>query len=157
MPSEATETQLPGQGLRPAASSMRADAGERASACSIHDNAGALIEGAIVLLLFALLLLGVAIVVRPLATAIAFRTILTISTWPLRMGLIRAGARRGLAAAVLFVVSLALLAMPVVLVAPTLSARLADMGQQVEETFQRLPDTPPDWIAGLPAVGSRIA
>jgi predicted PurR-regulated permease PerM len=135
---------------------MRADAGERASARRTRDDLGALVERAIVLLLFALLLLGVAVVLRPLATAIAFGTILAIATWPLRMGLVRAGLRRGLVATVLFVASLVLLAAPVVLVAPNLSAKLVDMGQHIEQTLQRLPDTPPDWVAGLPAVGSRI-
>ncbi|HYZ61282.1 MAG TPA: AI-2E family transporter [Acetobacteraceae bacterium] len=156
MPSEATETRLQGQGLQPADLRTLADTGQRASLRPIGDNAGALIERAIVLLLFALLVLGVAIVLRPLATAIAFGTILTVATWPLRMGLVRAGLRRGLVATVLLVASLALLAAPVVLVAPKLSTTLADMGQRLEQRLQNLPDTPPDWVTGIPVVGSRI-
>ena len=127
-----------------------------AAARAIRDDPAVLIERAIVLLLFALLLLGVGIVLRPLATAIAFGAILAIATWPLRTGLIRIGLRRGLVPAVLLVASLALLAAPVIIVAPNLSARLVKLGQQVEHSVQLLPDTPPAWVPGLPLIGSRI-
>lgn len=150
MSSELTDTPLQELGLPP---TIR---GEPASLRPVRDNPGVLIERAIVLLLFGLLILGVAVVLRPLATAIAFGAILAIATWPLRMGLVQAGLRRGWAATVLFVAALALLATPVIIVAPKLSAKLADTAQHLEQRLQQLPERPPEWVAGLPAVGARI-
>ena len=61
-------------------------------------NTTMLVERSVVLLLVGLLLLGVALVLRPFATAILFALILAVATWPLRLLLVRAGLSPRLAA-----------------------------------------------------------
>ena len=55
-----------------------------------------LLEHAILLLLFAGLVIGVLAVLRPFTTAILFGAILAIAAWPLRDFLLRCGLKRGL-------------------------------------------------------------
>src|SRR5215217_6455855 len=83
-----------------------------------------LLERAVMLVLFAGLLLGVLAVLRPFATAILFGTILAISAWPLRDLLLRRGLKRGLAATLLLFLALAAVALPLIAVAPGLAERL---------------------------------
>ena len=85
---------------RPAAESPRAGMDhiiEAASAITRPNTIGTrmLLERAVALLLFGLLVLGVLVVLRPLGTALVFGTILAISIWPLRALLVRAGLKRG--------------------------------------------------------------
>jgi predicted PurR-regulated permease PerM len=93
---------------------------------------------------------------HPLATAIAFGTVLAIATWPLRRILVQVGLRPGLAATALCVAALALVAMPVALLVPNLSASLGEAANRLKEGLASLPDTVPDWIARLPVLGTRI-
>ena len=65
-----------------------------------------LLEHAILLLLFAGLVIGVLAVLGPFATAILFGTILAIAAWPLREFLLRRGLKRGLDATLLLLLSL---------------------------------------------------
>jgi predicted PurR-regulated permease PerM len=116
----------------------------------------ALIERFIVMFLFGLLVFGVLVVLRPLATAIAFGAILAIATWPLRKAFIQAGLPPGLAATALFVAALALMVVPAALVAPTLSASLGQAAHHLEEGLANVPDTLPAWIARIPLLGARI-
>ena len=60
-----------------------------------------LLERAVLLLLFAGLLLGILAVLRPFTTGILFGAILAIAAWPLRDSLLRRGLRRGLVATLL--------------------------------------------------------
>ncbi|MFM2151539.1 MAG: hypothetical protein RLZZ187_3845, partial [Pseudomonadota bacterium] len=57
----------------------------------------ALIEHAFVLMLLGGLVLGVLMVLQPLATAILFGAVLAIATWPLRSALLRLGLGHGAA------------------------------------------------------------
>src|SRR3954468_19106537 len=83
-----------------------------------------LLERAVLLLLFAGLIIGVLAVLRPFATAILFGTILAIAAWPLRDLLLQCGLKRGLAATLLLLVALAVVAMPLITVAPGLGERM---------------------------------
>lgn len=115
-----------------------------------------LLERAVMLMLFAGLLLGVLAVLRPFATAILFGTILAIAAWPLRDLLIRRGLSRGFAATLLVVIALAVVALPLIAIAPGLAEHVSQGGQRVQAYVASSPPVPPS-LAGLPVVGERIA
>ena len=115
-----------------------------------------LIERAVMLLLFAGLLLGVLAVLRPFATAILFGTILAIAAWPLRDLLLRRGLNRGLTATLLLLLALAVVGLPLLAVAPGLAEHLAEGGRRVQAYIASAPQVPAG-LAGLPIVGERLA
>ena len=115
-----------------------------------------LLERAVMLLLFAGLLLGVLAVLRPFATAILFGTILAIAAWPLRDLLLRRGLKRGLAATLLLLLALAVVALPLIAVAPGLAERLVQGAYRLQAYLASAPQVPPT-LAGLPVVGERLA
>jgi predicted PurR-regulated permease PerM len=115
-----------------------------------------LLERAILLLLFAGLLLGVLAVLRPFATAIMFGTILAIAAWPLRELLLRCGLKRGLTATLLLLLALAVVAVPLMAVAPGLGERVTQGAHRLQDYFASAPQIPPR-LAGLPVVGERLA
>src|SRR5260221_7149031 len=90
-----------------------------------------LLERAFLLLLFAGLLLGILAVLRPFATGILFGAILAIAAWPLRELLLRRGLTRGLAATLLLLLALAVVALPLVAVAPGRAERLSPGADRV--------------------------
>src|SRR3954454_23003452 len=114
-----------------------------------------LLERAILLLLFAGLILGVVAVLRPFATAILFGTILAIAAWPLRDLLLRCGLKRGLAATLLLLLALAVVAVPLIAVAPGLGDRLTQGANGLRDYFAGAPQLPPR-LADLPIVGERL-
>ena len=122
-----------------------------------RDATVATIERALVLLLIALLLLGVFEVLRPFITAILFGAILSVAAWPLRDLLVRIGLPRGAAAVVLLLLSLGVLALPALILAPGLADQVAHGGERVAMVLATVPHTPPDWLASLPLVGDQIA
>src|SRR3954449_8186190 len=114
-----------------------------------------LIERAVMLLLFAGLLLGVLAVLQPFATAILFGTILAIAAWPLRDFLLRRGLTRGLTATLLLLLALAVVGLPLLAVAPGLAEHLAQGGRPVQAYLNSAPQVPPG-LASLPVVGERL-
>ena len=115
-----------------------------------------LLERAFLLLLFAVLLLGILAVLRPFITAILFGAILAIAAWPLRDFLLRRGLKRGLAATLLLLLALAVVALPLLAMAPGLGERLAQGSGRLRDYFASAPQIP-SWLAGLPVVGDRLA
>jgi len=115
-----------------------------------------LLERAFLLLLFAVLLLGILAVLRPFITAILFGAILAIAAWPLRDFLLRRGLKRGLAATLLLLLALAVVALPLLAMAPGLGERLAQGAGRLRDYFASAPQIP-SWLAGLPVVGDRLA
>src|SRR3974390_2804910 len=83
-----------------------------------------LLERAVLLLLFAGLVIGVLAVLRPFTTAILFGTILAIAAWPLRDFLLRCGLKRGLGATLLLLFALPVVVLPLMAVAPGLAERM---------------------------------
>src|SRR5499427_3679947 len=114
-----------------------------------------LLEHAILLLLFAGLVIGVLAVLRPFATAILFGTILAIAAWPLREFLLRCGLKRGLDATLLLLLALAVVVLPLMAVAPGLAERLTQGASRLQDYFASAPKVP-SGIAGLPIVGERL-
>ena len=82
--------------------------------------------------------------------------ILASAAWPLRRLLVRRGLRRGLAALVLLLVSVAIIAVPILYLAPHLTEQLGQGTQRIEAYFAAAPEQPP-WLVGLPLVGKRFA
>src|SRR6516164_1399270 len=115
-----------------------------------------LLERAFMLLLFAGLLLGILAVLRPFATAILFGAILAIAAWPLRDFLLRCGLKRGLAATLLLLLALAVVALPLMAMAPGLAERLTQGASRLQDYIASAPQLP-SWLAGLPIVGDRLA
>src|SRR3954453_5783871 len=114
------------------------------------------LERAVLLLLFAGLIIGVLAVLRPFATAILFGTILAIAAWPLRDFLLRRGLKRGLVAMLLLLLALGVVVLPLLAVAPGLAERLTSGASRLQDYFVSSPQLPPR-IAGLPVVGERLA
>src|SRR6516164_7860005 len=114
-----------------------------------------LLERAFLLLLFAVLLLGILAVLRPFITAILFGAILAIAAWPLRDFLLRRGLKRGLAATLLLLLALAVVALPLLALAPGLGERLAQGSGRLRDYFDREQQRP-SWLAGLPFAGDRL-
>ena len=115
-----------------------------------------LLEHAILLLLFAGLVIGVLAVLRPFATAILFGTILAIAAWPLREFLLRCGLKRGLDATLLLLLALAVVVLPLIAVAPGLAERLTQGANRLQDYLATTPRIP-SWLTGLPIVGERLA
>src|SRR3954469_5501312 len=101
-----------------------------------------LLERAILLLLFAGLIIGVLAVLRPFATAILFGAILAIAAWPLRDRLLRRGLRRGLAATLLLLLALGVVVLPLLAVAPGLAERLTLGASRLQDYFVNSPQLP---------------
>jgi len=128
---------------------------ERAGAAASTGTAQ-LLERAVLLLLFAGLLLGILAVLRPFGTGILFGAILAIAAWPLREALLRRGLSRGLTATLLLVVALAVVVLPLMALAPGLGERLTQGAGRLQDYFASAPQVP-SWLAGLPIVGERLA
>ena len=114
------------------------------------------LERAVLLLLFAGLVLGVLMVLLPFTTAILFGTILAIAAWPLRDFLLRCGLKRGLAATLLLLLALAVVVLPLLAVAPGLAERLTLGASRLQDYIASSPQIPPR-LSGLPIVGERLA
>ena len=114
-----------------------------------------LIERVIALSVFAALLLGVALVLKPFVTGILFGTILVIATWPAREWLHRRGLPSVVTATVLLVVALVTIVAPAVVVAPDLGERLVEGTQAVQEYFAKSPELP-GWVTKIPFASDLI-
>ena len=114
-----------------------------------------LIERMVVLLLFVGVLLGVLAVLWPFATAILFGAILATATWPVRRAMIGWGLGRGFAAALLLLLSLVVIAVPVLVMAPILADHLTRSMQGLQTYFAAAPEQPA-WLARVPFVGTRL-
>jgi predicted PurR-regulated permease PerM len=114
-----------------------------------------LIERSILVLLFVGLIIGALAIVRPFITAILFGAAVATACWPARQALVRRGIAHGTAAALLLVVSVLVIVLPVLVVAPRLSDHLGEAMQRMETYFATAPEQP-DWIKRFPLVGHRL-
>jgi predicted PurR-regulated permease PerM len=114
-----------------------------------------LIERSIVALLFIGLFIGVLAVVKPFMTAILFGAALATAAWPMRQALVRRGLGRGLTATLLLLLSLVLIVLPLLVIAPHLADQLGQGMDRVEAYFAATPEQPA-WITGLPLIGRRL-
>ena len=105
-----------------------------------------------------LLLVSSLWILTPFIGALAWATMIVVSTWPILLKVQQsAGGRRWVAVAVMTIVALATFVVP-------LLAAVSSMFDAAQRSPAVLRDLiggglgpPPDWIAGLPVVGARIA
>jgi predicted PurR-regulated permease PerM len=114
-----------------------------------------LIERSLVMLLVLGLLVGVLAILRPFTTAILFGTALAITAWPLRQALLRYGLRPGLAASLLLLLALVVVALPVLLLGPTLVEQITAGAALLKEYLATNPPRP-SWLARIPLAGERF-
>jgi predicted PurR-regulated permease PerM len=129
-----------------------ADAGRQ------RDNAArvALIERSLLVLLLIGLFVGVLAVVKPFMTAMLFGMSVATAGWPVRQALVHRGLGRGMAATLLLLASLALIALPLLIVAPNLVEQLTDGIERMQAYFAVSP-AQPEWIGGVPLVGHHLS
>lgn len=122
------------------------------------DNAGRvlLIERSFLVLLTIGLLVGVAAIIKPFTNAILFGASLATAAWPVRQALVRCGLSRGTAATILLLCSLALIGLPIIVVAPNLVGQVGEGMQRLQDYFSGSP-AQPAWLAGIPLIGQRLA
>ena len=101
------------------------------------------------------LLIGVLVIVRPFTTAILFGATLATAAWPARQALVRNGLRRGSAAALLLLLSLVLVVLPMLVVAPHLADQMVQGAERIQSYFAATPEQP-GWMKGLPLFGRRL-
>ena len=116
------------------------------------DGNSALVENAVVLLLFLGLLAGVLTVLKPFSVGLMFGGIIAITAWPLRNGLTGRGVSPGMAAALLVLGALALLLVPVLLLGPGLAGQVVHLLDVVRAWLAQSPE-PPEWLTSIPLVG----
>lgn len=150
-------TQHRGPGDRHAGAEDAAPRQDVAPADEPANATRALIEHAFLLMLFGGLVLGVLMVLQPLATAILFGAVLAIATWPLRSALLRIGLGHGAAAALMVVGAVVLAGLPLLAAAPRLASSLADASVRLEAILATFPADPPPGLHRLPLIGERLA
>jgi predicted PurR-regulated permease PerM len=114
------------------------------------------IERSVLVLLFVGLFIGVIAIVKPFTTAILFGAAVATAAWPARQALVRRGISRGLAAALLLVLSLLLIVLPLLAVAPNLGNQMVHGAERAQAYFASKPEHPV-WIQTLPLVGPELA
>lgn len=114
-----------------------------------------LLERVVIVLLFVALLAGVALVLRPFATAILFGGIIVVATWPIHEWLMAKGFSGSVVAILMTAVAVALVILPAVAVAPRIAAQLPEVANQAQKVLEAKPDLPA-WIVSMPLVGARL-
>jgi predicted PurR-regulated permease PerM len=96
---------------------------------------------------------------RNLAAAVTipipFGSAIAITAWPLRQFLVRHGMGRGLAALLLFFLSIVIVLVPTLVIAPHITDQLERAAQQFQSFFSSTPEQPA-WIADVPLIGRRL-
>lgn len=104
-----------------------------------------------------LLVIGCFFVIRPFLAALLFAAVLCLSTWPaFRWLKERVGGRASLAALTFAVGMLFAIALPVALAAHSLITHSAQAIDLARNFIDRGPFELPDWITGLPLVGTML-
>jgi predicted PurR-regulated permease PerM len=119
-----------------------------------HETA-LLLERVVVILLFIALLMGVALVLRPFATAVLFGGIIVVATWPIHQWLISKGLSGSVVAIIMTAVAVAVVIVPAVAVAPKVAAQLPEVANQAQKVLEAKPDLPA-WIVSMPIVGAKL-
>ena len=104
------------------------------------------------------LLVASVFILLPFLASILWATTLVLATWPLLLRIQRhAGNRRPVAVLVMTVTVLLVLIVPLWAAVSTVVNNIDVIGPLVQTTLTMPLPAPPDWVAGLPLVGRRIA
>src|SRR5258708_7333435 len=112
------------------------------------------IGGAAAILLGLLCLL----VLRPFISAALWAVILSFTTWPMFLRLEELlGGRRTLSALIATLLLAAVIVVPVAILGATLADNVSSLITAGPRLIQQGPPSPPDWVAGIPLIGSHVA
>ncbi len=107
--------------------------------------------------LLMLVLIGAAFwVLRPFLLSIAWAMMIVVATWPLMLKVQATLRRRALAVAVMSCAMLAVFVVPLLLAIGTLLENVDVMTRWIRTLPTRTIPPPPDWVQGLPVVGSAL-
>jgi predicted PurR-regulated permease PerM len=97
-------------------------------------------------------------VMQPFLPAIIWAMTLVLATWPLMIAVQRyAGGSRALAVLVMTLSLLLVIIVPFYLAVSTIVSHMDDIGNVVRLVDTAVVPPPPDWIAGVPLIGSKAA
>ena len=114
-----------------------------------------LIERLVAVLLFAALLVGVVLVLRPFFTAALFAGIVVIATWPVHEWFLRKGFSNGVVALILTTIAVAFIVAPAIALVPLLTGQLPQVVRAAQSVLNDAPALP-NWFVQIPVVGARI-
>lgn len=118
---------------------------------------GILIERALILLLIGALGYACVEIVLPFLVPFIWAVILAVSTWPYYLKAAEGlGGRRGLAAVVLTLGMLLLFVVPAFDAFDSVTHYLPYLSKAAAQLSALSPDQPPDWVAQLPLVGTKL-
>ena len=107
-------------------------------------------------LLIGALLAGVFWVMKPFLLALVWASMIVVATWPALQKLERAvGGRRWLATTVVVLLMLLLVVVPLVAAVSAIVEQAARL-EHIKVAELHVP-APPDWVAGVPVVGTKLA
>lgn len=97
-------------------------------------------------------------VLRPFLAGLIWATMIVVATWPLFLSLeSRLGGRRGLAVTAMTLGMLLLLVVPLWLAVGTIVDHTEGLSSLMSKLVASGLPPPPDWVAGLPLVGEKLA
>lgn len=104
-----------------------------------------------------LLILACIVILLPFLSAIVWSVILCVSTWPLYQRLETATHGRAALSSILMVLLLAIVIVaPFAIVGASLASNVSEVVNALRRYSADGPPMPPDWIATIPIVGSRL-
>lgn len=96
-------------------------------------------------------------VLKPFLPAILWATTLVLATWPVMLWIeARAGGRRWVAVLTMTLLLLLVLIVPLWLAVGTVVTNLDVIGDLLRQVLSMRVPPPPDWVAGIPLVGSAV-
>ena len=114
-----------------------------------------LMEKLVLLILFIALLAGVLLVLMPFSVGVMFGGIIAIAAWPLRRMLRGLGLSTGVTAFLLLLLVIAIIVVPVLVMAPNLAHQLTGLFEVVVAWIGSSPP-PPIWLQSIPLVGDTL-
>ncbi|HWJ40478.1 MAG TPA: AI-2E family transporter [Candidatus Limnocylindrales bacterium] len=98
------------------------------------------------------------LVLRPFISAALWAVILSFTTWPMFLRLEELlGGRRTLSALIATLLLAAIIVVPVAILGATLADNVSSLVTASQKLIQQGPPTAPDWVAGIPLIGSHVA
>ena len=112
----------------------------------------------LVILIIAVLIAGSLWTLTPFLGSLLWATTIVVATWPLMLRVERlTGGRRGAATALMTIVMLAIFIVPFGLAVGVLLDAAVEGVDLVRAVAAKGVAPPPDWVAGVPVVGARLA
>lgn len=97
-------------------------------------------------------------ILRPFLISLVWASVIVVATWPAFERLESLlGGRRGLAVAIMAITILLIIVVPVTLAVSTIVGSAGNITAQVRSLSTMALSAPPDWVSGIPLVGSKIA